>query len=152
MSYLKLGQYRKVNDLNDGVSQYQCMWCKSHIRIFDDPNYWNFCPLCGKSWFKRMKTRPHYQPRWHWDLHGHECDGPCWYSTPPEPTSKWVIEQRSKWFDNDWGAWTEYVSCPKDPCGPDWQWARSILVDRRNHNPGDDEIKYQYRARIEKLV
>jgi len=151
MYYLHNGQYRKVESGHDGEATFQCMWCKRTIVIFDNPDYWNFCPLCGKSWFKRMECRPRYHPRWHWERYGHECNGPSWYGKRVMPTSEWVIECRTKWFDDPWGEWEFEYAHDKDPCKPDWQWARSTLqYHRERHDRNDTGIQWEYRAYLRK--
>lgn len=153
---LKKGQFRKVRYSDDGCTIFQCMWCKQTIEIRDNPDYWNFCPKCGKSWFQRMQCRDHEIPRWYYDRwgNGEEPGAPSVYElcAPRKPsTATWVIECRTKWFDDPWGEWKHEFSGDKDPCKPDWQWAKSMLeYHRGRHDCGDDQIKFEYRVRLEK--
>lgn len=154
------GQYRRVRYTDDGCDIYQCLWCLGTIEIRDDPHYgWNFCPKCGKSWFQRLDCRDHEVPRWYYDrwgnrgsnelvrLPGNEiaaCSLP-FHGKRPESTSTWVIEWRSKWEGGDWSEWQHETSWPKDPCNPDWQRARMMIVDRRGRHDSDDCIIFEYR-------
>lgn len=153
------GQYRKVRYTDDGCTVYQCLWCLGTVEIRDNPHYgWNFCPKCGKSWFNRLECREHGIPRWYYDRWGNPDDNPespnLWelYNRPPESTSRWVIECRTKWPGDDWGEWTHEFSTDKDPCKPDWQWARSTLAYHRDRhdNDGSGFCEFQYRARLVK--
>jgi hypothetical protein len=68
MGHLHRGQYRYVEYTDDGCSIYQCLWCKCTFETRDNPEYqWNFCPKCGRSWFKKADCRPRNIPRWAWD-------------------------------------------------------------------------------------
>ena len=148
------GQYRYVKYEDDGVSCYQCLWCLNTIRIADDPQYgWNFCPKCGKSWFKKLQCRDHYVPRWYYDRYGNH--GPYevpMYGRRPAETSKWLIEYRSQWEGREWSDWQYECSLKKDPCVSDYKWAYSALNQCRiRHDANDDFIRYEYRVRLVKI-
>lgn len=153
------GQYRKVRYTDDGCTIYQCLWCLGTLETRDDPHYgWNFCPKCGKSWFNRLQCRDHDIPRWYYERWGNGDDpnAPSVYEMyPPRPqsTATWIIECRTKWFNDPWGEWTHEYSFDKDPNKPDWQSARWHLVHcRSRHDYGDDhdQVKFEYRARLER--
>lgn len=153
------GQYRKVRYADDGCYIYQCLWCLGTIAIHDNPHYgWNFCPKCGKSWFKRLECRDHEVPRWYYDRwgNGDSPDAPdLWrFYKRPESTATWYIECRVKWPNRPWDEWKHEYSCDKDPCNPDWQWAKSALsMCRARHDPDEEtgfDLKFEYRARLER--
>ena len=150
------GQYRKVRCTDHGCTVYQCLWCLGTVEIRDDPNYgWNFCPKCGKSWFHRLKCREQGVPRWYYDRwgNGESLDAPRIYENRPQPTAKWVIEWRTKWFNAPWGEWEQESSRDKDPCNPDWQWVRRILTDyRTRHDDLCKNIKFEYRAKLVRSI
>ena len=145
------GQYRKVRYDDDGVTIYQCLWCLGTIRIADDPQYgWNFCPKCGKSWFTRLQCRDHEIPRWVYDRYGNNPPHDLqWYSKRPKATAIWVIESRTKWKDQDWGAWGIEFDSEHEPLRKNFRWAKSMLEQHRlRHDPDDDWMIHEYRARL----
>ena len=146
MGYLHLGQYRKVEGGYDGDSVYQCLWCKNTVRICDDPAYWNFCPKCGKSWFKRMRCRLAWVPRWFWDKYGtndRDAKYPM-YSQKKAPTSQWVLWSRHRWEGEEWGDWEVDHKYDKDPYNPDWKWALQLVRGSRwDQQVGAIEVEYK---------
>lgn len=147
------GQYRRVRYDDDGVYVYQCLWCLQTIRISDDPQYgWNFCPCCGKSWFRKLDCRDHEIPRWVYDRWGNNPPHDLqWYCKRVEPLAVWVFECRTKWFSDEWGEWKLEYDSEKDPCNPDYRWAKSTLEQfRLRHLPLDpeDSIRFEYRVRL----
>ena len=168
---LKSGQYRKVKDTDDGGSVWSCLWCGQSMELRDNPEWsrWNFCPLCGGSWFNKLVCRDHHTPRWYFDRWGdpngrygdkvktttgehdpYQLIGKC--HEKPEPQAVWVIEERTKWFDQPWSEWRLEWDMAKDPCKPDYQWALSQLRQCRlrvaDSNVYEDDVKYEYRLRL----
>lgn len=45
-----MNKWRKVQYLNDGVDEYQCLKCKSRFCVFSYVELWKFCPFCGTQW------------------------------------------------------------------------------------------------------
>ena len=159
------GQYRRVRDTDDGCTIYSCCWCDRAVEVRDNPQYWNFCPNCGKSWFTKLQCRPTTVPRWHWDRFGDdykyydkvqtsggevEVYSLQWYSRKPKSTAVWRIECRTKWPKDEWGSWEYEYSTDKDTTKPDWMWVKSVLNGCRGRHDGNGYpgIKYEYRAPI----
>lgn len=159
---LKQGQYRRVRYSDDGCDIYQCMWCKRTVEIRDNPDFgWNFCPKCGKSWFKRLMCRPNTVPRWYWDYFGDpEADHtkPAIWELMPEPakpTKQWVIECRQSWLCphtnadwGDWDAWSVVQSIPKKPFESDYMYVYRLLRQMRACDEDREFVRYQYRVRL----
>jgi hypothetical protein len=156
------GQYRRVHYCDDGVTQYQCLWCMNHIQIRDDPQSWNFCPKCGKSWFTRLRCRDRGYPRWAWDLWGDEPPvGARFHPEHKYPEWKWVIEERITWPGRELGEWT-YETSRKVNHGELGAWREAAwhlaACRARAADDPDDElndgfaagITYEYRVRKEK--
>ena len=152
------GQYRRVRYTDDGCNLYQCMWCHQTIEIRDDPQYgWKFCPLCGKSWFKRLHCREHDLPRWVWERWEDEYphDLPLYVHKKDE--YRILIEERTKWHEKEWGDW-EYEASHRVDFGKlgvwrDMQYYLNMLRARVAPEPGIPSmgIEYEYRARLEKV-
>lgn len=147
------GQFRKVKYTDGGCTMYGCMWCGNMIEIKGSPNWWNFCPICGKSWFNELRCRPNSTPRWVWD----HCDGrwpPGYWMKAPSPTWRWVVECRTQWFGEGWSDW-EYDFSRDMPPGVlgAWREAAQMLAFARGQTEGrgGDSIKYEYRIRKEKI-
>ena len=158
MSYLEKGQFRYVEYTDDGCSIWQCLWCRNTIEIRDNPEWarWCFCPKCGRSWFKKMECRDHWVPRWYYDRWGNGNDpdapDPDFMSCRgmEKPTKRWVIERRTKWFNNPWGRWEYMWSIDKDPYRSDYQKAYSSLQYHKDR-PGSDATQREYRVRLKKI-
>lgn len=169
MTPTSAGQFRKVRYTDEGCYSYQCLWCHNQIEIRDNPQYgWNFCPICGKSWFTQLQCRDHDTPRWYYDCWGERAEPedrvtlstgevmhpdslPFW-GRRLEPKRKWIIEERTKWFDKDWGEWKfEYAPTIYSLMGS-WRFVKSGLqvcrdgVDRHPDEP--ISVQFEYRARI----
>jgi len=149
MSYLQSGQFRRVEGTDNGCARWQCMWCKQMMELRDDPEMsrWNFCPMCGKSWFTKLECRLHWVPRWAYEKWGnrppYEANIHCHKNH--EATAIWVIEWRSD-FMGGWGDWTLEIECEKDPCKPDYLWVYSILQQKRADRQFG--VNYEYRFRL----
>jgi hypothetical protein len=133
-----------VEYTDDGCSIYQCLWCKCTFETRDNPEYqWNFCPKCGRSWFKKADCRPRNIPRWAWDRGIREYQEGLY---PPwkEDKQVWFIEWRTRWEGEEWGEWRPDGKV----YGNDWQSAARQLAYRREGKRPDDVIQHEYRARI----
>lgn len=147
------GQYRYVKYQDDGVSQYQCLWCLRTMNIADDPQYgWNFCPKCGKSWFNKLECRPHDTPRWAWDRYGTDVHNHPPYHKYIRPTREWYFEERSRWPNcrEEWSEWAHEFRSEYTKLGQ-WRWALSILrqlqLDGKPEFDGDFEFEYRVSIR-----
>ena len=154
MGYLERGQYRYVEYDDDGCDRYQCLWCFNDFVMRDNPEYWNFCPKCGRSWFKKADCRPREIPRWAWDRgHREWFDG--MYPIVKKKPIIWFIEFRTRWpeigkrVESVWTQWME----DGEVYGNDWQSAARQLAYRRTNNepeyPGDMEFEYRAFTRRE---
>lgn len=147
------GQFRKVKYTDDGCSVYSCCWCDQQIEIRSNPDYWNFCPGCGKSWFTRLQCREHNRPRWHYDL-GEDCRLPYFFYE--NDVLQVVIEERTKWPDKDWSDWS-YEGSRRINFGQlgIWSIMKSHLEFYRSHSKprfdGETTVKFEYRARLERI-
>jgi hypothetical protein len=152
------GQFRRVRYTDDGCHRYQCLWCLQSIEIRDDPQYgWNFCPLCGKSWFKRLECRDHDTPHWAWERFGPEEHEHPPYYVYKQDRYRIVIEERTKWHEKDWGEWhfeTKHrVNFGKLGVWRDMQYYLNRLRARAAPDPDGCGmgILCEYRARLDKL-
>ena len=152
------GQYRNVRYTDDGCHLYQCLWCANSIEIRDDPQYgWNFCPICGKSWFKQMDCREQGYPRWAWDKWGQDYPSGVNLWNFKEYELEIVIEERNKWFDDGWGEW-RFESKYRVPYGKlgiwrDMQYFLARARGRVAPDPNDPGpcIQFEYRATLRKV-
>lgn len=150
---LRDGQFRKVQYTDDGCYMWQCMWCKNMIEIRDDANYWNFCPKCGKSWFRRLRCRGHETPRWAWDRYGdNNPPGIRFYPKHKYPEWEWVVEERTKWRGQEWSEW-KFERNYKVNHGQLGAWRDGLwLLNRcRTNVENDDIIRFEYRIRKRKI-
>ena len=162
---LSKGQFRFLQYTDDGCSLFECLWCKKQVEIRDNPNYWCFCPHCGKSWFNRLECRGRDVPAWYYNkllplgedavvrTTTQECEV-CslkWHSRPL-PKKRWVIESRYTWdrVDN-WSEWSYEYSIDKHPYESDYkmayqhmQIARAIAESQKN----EDEFGWQFHFRL----
>lgn len=154
------GQFRRVRYTDDGCNIYQCLWCHQSIEIRDDPQYgWNFCPLCGKSWFKRLHCREHTLPRWVWDRWEDEYPHDLTVYVWKESEYKIVIEERTKWRGEEWGEWhwecDHKVDYGKLGVWRDMQYYLNRCRARVAPDPDEPDagfgIEYEYRVRLDKL-
>ena len=148
------GQFRRVRYTDDGCNIYQCLWCMNRVEIRDDPSYWNFCPICGKSWFTRLQCRDHETPRWAWDRYGHDDANHPAYHTYKKDERQWVIESRTKWTGEMWGIWHHEttISVRQGKLGV-WRDAQYYLNQCRARASVEDGmgVQFEYRARLEKI-
>ena len=150
------GQYRHHKYTDDGCDVYTCNWCEKSVEVRGDPirSGWNFCPKCGKSWFTREQCRSHDEPRWVFELGGDEWDGPRWVYK--QDNLRLVIEERTKWPDNEWGDWhfesSHRVNFAQLGIWRDMKYY--LETCRRRVSPEEGcgfGIEYEYRARLERV-
>jgi len=155
------GQYRYVRYDDDGASIYACNWCDQSICIRDDPDYYNFCPRCGKSWFNKERCRSQETPRWVWDRYKDEAPHDLRTYVYKGDQYKIVIEERTKWGDDPWGDW-HWETDSRVRFGRLGIWRdikQSLNYARMRVSPtvtdldGDPvfNIQYEYRARLERV-
>ena len=156
------GAYRKIGYQDDGITKYACMDCKNTFYFGDDPAYYNFCPKCGMSWFKRFECREHGIPRWYFDRHGNEYDHRIEMHPPYRPPTRfWAIESRSRFkvgpgkrsvaFWDEWHKWKEESRVPFTLGS--WRDAlRWLNMDKarscENLDGDEDWIQTEFRVRI----
>ncbi|GAG40877.1 unnamed protein product, partial [marine sediment metagenome] len=65
-------------------------------------------------------------------------------------TKQWVIECRSKWFNDPWGEWKFERGGSKDPYKFDYEWAYDMLQyhKERHDHPGPGNIQFEYRVKL----
>ena len=156
------GQYRYVRYDDDGANIYSCNWCDRTINIRDNPDYYNFCPLCGKSWFNQEKCRPSETPRWVWDRYKdkapHDLRIYVWHDYYYEI----VIEERFLWPGGEWTDWhyemKRSVAFGRLGIWRDMRQALNSLrlqttYEKRTDLDGNEveDIQYEYRARLERV-
>lgn len=156
------GQFRRLKYTDDGCSVYICCWCDRSIEVRDNPEFWNFCPKCGKSWFKRLQCRKTTTPRWYYDrFKGRESDKVKLFSgevsitsleylcyKSPESKATWVFERRTKWLLDVFSKWEVKMRSPHDSLH-EYKWAKSMLNYFRTQQDKSYSVESEYRVRLE---
>ena len=58
---MPLNKWRSIKYLDDGVSEFQCLFCKGTWTSTNSPDWagWIYCPLCGTKWEGKHECREH---------------------------------------------------------------------------------------------
>jgi len=171
MNFLARGQFRRIRFIDQESAVYQCLWCKRTTTTSDNPDYWNFCHFCGKSWFTRLQCRDHDVPRWFYDRWGNAGTLDHIRLFPKVPRghyrevsvrdllhwahislsrSDWVIECRTYRTNTGWSEWSEEASWGKDPNKSDYMWAyQKLQAARKRWDYSElDGVKMEFHIKL----
>jgi len=139
--------YRRVEYVDDGVDEFQCLSCKERFGLRYGAI--NYCMVCGIKFGGELKCRPHETPAWAWNRYKGEVPYEVYDKMYPKRVQlnpNWVIECRTTWPNSRRSEW-KYERCCKDYTGK--EIAATLKYLRDTHDDVDSYIQFEYRAMIE---
>lgn len=150
-----LNKFRYVDYDDDGCSIYECLSCYERwsARYFGE----KYCGYCGAKWDgphgDLLNRKENYGPRRKRIEDAFEKRG---WVFPKDNYFRWVIEERVKWPNSEWGEWKRHSQSYGWLLGPqEWSSSRFLSyykdLSLDTYHSEDDFLKFEFRVKTEKI-